>query len=67
MTALDFLSDVWRRPHITFRIHGDKGQYRKPMYHRFNVKGGASLVDIMAQNVTRHNALYDRLLKRGRG
>lgn len=58
-TLVNFIQDGWRAKRITFRYFGD-GK-RRPMVHRFEVRGGVSFMDLMAENVTQNNALLRRL------
>lgn len=49
---------------VTWRRYGLSGELRRPMVHRFEVKGGDKLIALVAENVTRSNALFHRLSKR---
>lgn len=51
---------------VTFRYYGPNNSRRRPMFHRFEVKGGFTRWDLMAENVVKHNALFRRLCRPGR-
>jgi hypothetical protein len=57
---LDLLLSINRR-NITFRRYGLNGELKRAMHHRFEVKGGVSMVSLIAENVTRNNELLRRL------
>lgn len=63
-TFADFIGDTMHSKRVTFRSHGKNGELRKPMVHRFRVKGGISLLELMVQNVTNCNSLFQRLVKK---
>lgn len=46
---------------VTWRRCGKNGEARRPMVHRFEVAGGATLIDVMAANITRNSSLLSRL------
>jgi hypothetical protein len=60
-TFTDLITHMWTGKRVTFRVHGQHGELRKPMVHRFEVPGGISVSELMAQNVTKENALLKRL------
>lgn len=64
-TALSELIDLSRK-RVSFRVYGDRKQYRRPIIHRFDIKGGATVAAVMAENVIRHNSLFRALCERSR-
>jgi hypothetical protein len=52
---------ISRRRNITFRRYGFNGELKRPMFHRFEVKGGVSVLDLLTDNITRCNGLLMRL------
>lgn len=61
----NILRCAWTRPRVSFRYYGPNNESRRPIFHRFDIKGGATMLDAMRENIVRHNALYRRLLLRG--
>lgn len=47
---------------VTFRKYGLAGEKRRPMFHRFEVKGGVSVASLMADNILQSNTLLRRLM-----
>lgn len=60
----NFTGWMWTAKRITFRHYGNGN--KRPMYHRFEVRGGVSLSMLMAENVTKSNALFRRLQGAGK-
>jgi hypothetical protein len=50
---------------VTFRRHGEHGELLKPMFHRFEVKGGASALAALPVQMN-NNPLYSALIKKGK-
>lgn len=40
------------------------GGHMRYVVHRFDIKGGISMVEVLARNVQQHNALFKRLRER---
>lgn len=54
---------------VTFRRYGLHGELQRPMFHRFpasKLRGSIPASSLLASNVTRKNALLDRLKRKGR-
>jgi hypothetical protein len=55
---------------VTYRVHGQHGELKKPMVHRFEVPGGISMWEhvsrLMAKNIMKMNPLYLRLARKGK-
>lgn len=51
---------------VTFRTYGVNNEQRRPMMHRFEVKGGVSIASVMADNLTTASTLLKRLKARGK-
>jgi hypothetical protein len=69
VTSCGITADAWkffRQRRVTYRTYGLHGEKRRPMFHRFEVKGGVTPLDVMAENVIRHNALFRALVQRGK-
>jgi hypothetical protein len=49
---------------VTFRYYGDLKQHRRPMIHRFEVKGGMPITSVIAENIMRSSPLLQRLQNR---
>jgi hypothetical protein len=58
------VSDAYTRQCITYRVHGQHGELRKPVRHRFAVKGGISTMEAMRDTMSMRNPLLERLSKR---
>ncbi len=58
------LSWAFHAKRVTYRCYGKNGELRRPMIHRFEVKGGCTVGAIVANNVTRSNPLFKRLQAR---
>lgn len=64
-TFAQFVSKTWddsfKRPRVSYRRYGLNGEYRRPIIHRFDIKGGDTVMDLMTENITRSNSLLRRL------
>lgn len=50
-------------PRVTFRRYGAHGEHERPMVHRFRVRGGTAVANVMAANILlRPTPLLDRLM-----
>lgn len=52
-----------RRRRVSWRRYGPNGEKRRPIIHRFDIKGGDRIIDILVADITRTCALLDRLKK----
>lgn len=64
------IGELWHgalsRRCVTFRYYGPNNSRRRPMFHRFEVKGGVTLIEAFADNIVKHNVLYRRLVRNDR-
>jgi hypothetical protein len=60
------LHHILHRPRVSFRRYGLRGEHLRPIVHRFDIKGGARIIDAISMNVTKCNSLLERLQVRGR-
>lgn len=64
----DIVSKVLRgndtRKVVTFRRFGQSGELKRPMFHRFEVKGGITRNELLAESIYRNNSLLQRLMGR---
>lgn len=51
---------------VTYRRYGLNGELRRPMIHRFEVRGGEPVTQLMANSIMQTNGLLKRLMKRGK-
>lgn len=49
---------------VSWRRYGLNGEKRRPIVHRFEVKGGATMMDAFVENLTRNNLLFEALKKK---
>ncbi len=66
MNLIEHVQKAWGMRRVTFRTYGMNGEHRRPMFHRFEVKGGVRVLDLIAENVARNNSLLRALMKRGK-
>lgn len=59
-----FVIDRFSRRCITWRRYGKNGELRRPMVHRFEVKGGDKLSVLLVANLTANNQFFKRLCSR---
>lgn len=63
-------SELWRtslrRRCVTFRYYGPNKSLRRPMFHRFEVKGGFTMMEAFADNIVKSNALFRALCRKGK-
>ena len=59
----EYLSNLMRDKRVTYRRHGVNGELRKPMMHRFPVKGGVSVLDAMADQIYQTSPILKLLMK----
>lgn len=45
------LGPMMHRRNVSFRRFGPNGEYRRPLFHRFEVKGGVSGLNVMIENI----------------
>ena len=57
----ELMDSALHRPRVSFRRYGLNGEHRRPIFHRFDIKGGATLAQLMVENVTKNNSLLKRL------
>lgn len=62
MSELDELVNSWRRKCITYRVYNG-GKSRRPMYHRFEVKGGTTPIQAMTENIYKTSPLLQSLVR----
>lgn len=62
----DIVTKCFRDRVVSYRRYGLHGEYRRPIIHRFEIKGGDTRLDAMRENITQGNSLYNALMKRGR-
>lgn len=64
------VSELWNgamsRRCVTFRYYGPNNSRRRPMFHRFEVKGGFTMMEAFADNIAKHNSLFRRLGRKGK-
>lgn len=63
----DQLSWLMSAPRVTYRRHGKDEELRRPLIHRFAVRGAKSVSCLIAENITRSNSLLARLQARKHG
>lgn len=56
---------VMNAKRVSYRRHGNHGELKRPMMHRFEVKGGETLVQALSRNLEYRNTLLQRLMQRG--
>lgn len=66
MAVTEYFQSYLSARRVSFRVYGDRGQYRRPIVHRFPIKGGATIAEAMVENVVSHNSLFNRLIRKGR-
>lgn len=49
---------------ISWRVYGHNREFRRPMFHRYPVNTGLSLLDAAVEHVTKGNPLLNALTRR---
>lgn len=62
-TFSELVNHAYSAQRVTYRIHGMHGELRKPMFHRFPVRGGISMRDAMIDTISMRNPLFEKLSK----
>jgi hypothetical protein len=65
LTISDIVATLFAR-NISWRVYGPNKEYRRPMIHRYPCNSGYSVLDTVAENVTKSNALLKHLMKKGK-
>lgn len=60
-TLADLFSGVARN-NVSYRTYGSQGQYQRAIFHRFDIKGGDSMQNVIANNIEKANPLYRYLM-----
>lgn len=55
-------SDMRTRPRVSYRRYGLNGEHSRPIIHRFDIKGGDTMMDLFKANFTSSNQLLRRLM-----
>jgi hypothetical protein len=57
---------AWRglstRRRVSYRRYGLNGEHRRPIVHRFDIKGGDTMMDLIKASITQSNPLLRRLM-----
>ncbi len=54
------------RKNISWRVYGPNKEFRRPMFHRYPCKSGETAMDVLVESVTKSNALYRHLVRKGK-
>lgn len=60
-TFTEIVDSSLNEPRVSYRVHGQGGELRKPMFHRFPVRGGISMREEMTRTLTMRNPFFERL------
>ena len=65
-TLEEIVSFALNGKRVSWRAYGMHGERRRPMIHRFPVKGGDTVAEVMKENLTRTCALLETLARKSR-
>lgn len=65
-TFSDLFRNMQTKKNVSYRRFGIHGDQERPIFHRFEIKGGETLLQAIGRNVTANNTLLQRLMQKGK-